>query len=134
MGMVAMPRIDVLELSRILAVPDFHPDHGNPEPIPVYGFAIHHSDGIIVVDTGIGLDNAFIDKLYRHESVGLVDELHRHGIDERDVALIVNSHLHFDHCGQNHPRRSDMCAGGRGRSRRGAVLYRARLGRDPASS
>jgi N-acyl homoserine lactone hydrolase len=23
-------------------------------------------------------------------------------VDERDVQLIVNSHLHFDHCGQNH--------------------------------
>jgi N-acyl homoserine lactone hydrolase len=105
-----MPRIDVLELSRILAVPDFHPDYGNPEPIPVYGFAIHHPDGVIVVDTGIGFGNAFIDELYHHESIGLVDELNRHGIDERDVTLIVNSHLHFDHCGQNHALAAPICA------------------------
>lgn len=37
-----------------------------------------------------------------HQSVSLVDELNRCGVDERDVQLIVNSHLHFDHCGQNH--------------------------------
>jgi N-acyl homoserine lactone hydrolase len=27
--------------------------------------------------------------------------LTQHGIDERDVVAVVNSHLHFDHCGQN---------------------------------
>jgi N-acyl homoserine lactone hydrolase len=108
--LAAMPRIDVLELSRVVAVPSFHPSYGELDPFPVYGFVIHHSDGLIVVDTGIGLDNAFIDELYHHESVGLIGELHRHGIDERDVALIVNSHLHFDHCGQNHALAAPICA------------------------
>jgi N-acyl homoserine lactone hydrolase len=103
-------RIDTLELSRIVGVPEFHPDHVGFKPIPVYGFAIHHPDGVIVVDTGIGLDSRHIDKLYQHDSVGLVGELHRHGIDERDVALIVNSHLHFDHCGQNHAIAAPICA------------------------
>jgi N-acyl homoserine lactone hydrolase len=103
-------RVDTLALSRIVGVPEFHPDHVGFKPIPVFGFVIHHPDGLIVVDTGIGQDNAFINELYQHESVGLVDELHRHGIDERDVALIVNSHLHFDHCGQNHALAAPICA------------------------
>jgi N-acyl homoserine lactone hydrolase len=106
----SMPRVKVLELSRILGVPEFHPDHGRLEPIPVHGFVIQHPDGHIVVDTGIGLGNEFIDQLYQHESVGLVHELHRLGIDERDVRLIVNSHLHFDHCGQNHALAAPICA------------------------
>lgn len=101
-GLRTMPRIDVLELARVNGVPEFHPEHHTFTPFPVHGFVIHHPDGPIVVDTGIGRGNDFIDSLYLHASVSLVDELHRCGVDERDVQLIVNSHLHFDHCGQNH--------------------------------
>ena len=63
---------------------------------------IHHPDGAIVVDTGIGFGNDLIDSLYPHDSMSLVAELNRRGVDERDVQLIIHSHLHFDHCGQNH--------------------------------
>jgi N-acyl homoserine lactone hydrolase len=97
-----IPRIDVLELERVDAVPEFHPEHHTFTPFPVYAFLVHHPDGAIVVDTGIGDGNDLIDALYPHRSVALIDELHRCGVDERDVQLIVNSHLHFDHCGQNH--------------------------------
>lgn len=96
-----MPRIDVLQLARVSAVPQFHPEHDTFTPFPVHGFVIHHPDGAIVVDTGIGYGNDLIDSLYPHQSALLVDELNRCGVDERDVQLIVNSHLHFDHCGQN---------------------------------
>ena len=82
--------------------PSSIPKHHTFAPFPVHGFLIHHPDGAIVVDTGIGHGNEFIDMLYPHHSVSIVDELHRCGVDERDVQLIVNSHLHFDHCGQNH--------------------------------
>jgi N-acyl homoserine lactone hydrolase len=100
--LVTMPRIDVLTLARVDGVPTFHPEHGTFTPFPVHGFVIHHPDGPIVVDTGVGHGNDLIDSLYEHHSMSLIDELHRVGIDERDVQLIVNSHLHFDHCGQNH--------------------------------
>ncbi len=100
-NLAKIPRVDILHLSRITAVPEFHPEHGTFAPFPVYGFVIHHPDGPIVVDTGIGR-HAGIDALYGHESVDLIAELHRFAVDERDVQLIVNSHLHFDHCGQNH--------------------------------
>ena len=95
-------RIDVLTLAVVEGVPATHPEHGTFRPFPVHGFAIRHPDGVIVVDTGIGAGNGLIDKLYPHRSFRLVDCLNEAGIDERDVALIVNSHLHFDHCGQNH--------------------------------
>jgi N-acyl homoserine lactone hydrolase len=97
-----MPSIDVLTLALVSAVPEFHPERDSFRPFPVHGFLVHHPDGPIVVDTGIGVGNSVIDSLYPHESVSLVEELHRCGVDERDVQLIINSHLHFDHCGQNH--------------------------------
>ena len=95
-------RIDVLQLARVTGVPAFHPEHDTFRPFPVHGFVVHHPDGPIVVDTGIGFGNDLIDTMYPHTARRLIDELHRHGIDERDVQCIVNSHLHFDHCGQNH--------------------------------
>ena len=101
MSSPAQIRIEVLTLARIIGVPTFHPEHATFQPFPVHAFAICHPDGVIVVDTGIGFGNQVIDEMYPHESWHLPDELHRVGIDERDVRLIVNSHLHFDHCGQN---------------------------------
>jgi N-acyl homoserine lactone hydrolase len=100
--LAVIPRIDVLQLARVDAVPEFHPDYDTFTPFPVHGFVIHHPDGPIVVDTGVGFGSDLIDSLYPHQFVSLVDELNRCGVDERDVQLIVNSHLHFDHCGQNH--------------------------------
>lgn len=97
-----LPHIDVLALSRVVSLPESHPEHTTFEPFPVFGFLIHHPDGPIVVDTGIGFGNETIDALYGHESVDLIVEINRCGVDERDVACIINSHLHFDHCGQNH--------------------------------
>lgn len=91
----------MLHMGQILGVPAFHPEHDSFNPFPVNAFAIHHPEGVILVDTGIGFGNAFIDSAYPREPVAVIDELHRLHIDERDVILIVNTHLHFDHCGQN---------------------------------
>lgn len=65
------------------------------------GHVIDHPDGVIVVDTGCGTGNDLIDRLYAPRVIDLVDALTTVGIDERSVVAIVNTHLHFDHCGQN---------------------------------
>lgn len=96
-----LPRVDVLRLSVLQSLPTWHPEHDVFVPFPVNGFVIHHPDGPIVFDTGIGHGNTDIDSMYGHESRDLITELHQHRIDERDVVLLANSHLHFDHCGQN---------------------------------
>ncbi len=68
----------------------------------VMGYAIDHPDGVIVVDTGCRAGHRLIDDLYQPTVVDLIDALWAVGIDERSVVAIVNTHLHFDHCGQNH--------------------------------
>ena len=65
------------------------------------GFAIHHPDGVILVDTGSRAGHPIIDEIYAPDVVGVIDALNSRSIDERDVVAIVNTHLHFDHCGQN---------------------------------
>ncbi len=80
--------------------PDWHPRF-RERGCPVFGYAIHHPDGVILFDTGVGSGNSFIDDLYHPRVRSIVTALAEHGIDDRDVVAVVNSHLHFDHCGQN---------------------------------
>src|SRR5207237_2402618 len=68
---------------------------------PVLAFAIRHPDGIVLVDTGIGEGNEWIETNYRPRSRAVRDALAGAKLDPDGVRAIVNSHLHFDHCGQN---------------------------------
>ena len=79
--------------------PDGHPLAG--EDGPVLGFAIRHPDGVMLVDTGIGEGNAWIDEHYRPRRREVREALRASGLAPESVATIVNTHLHFDHCGQN---------------------------------
>jgi glyoxylase-like metal-dependent hydrolase (beta-lactamase superfamily II) len=65
------------------------------------GFVVRHPDGVILFDTGSGGDHQVLNEMYRPTVVPIVDAINGVGVDERDVVAIVNSHLHFDHCGQN---------------------------------
>jgi len=79
--------------------PESHPLAGQDGP--VLAFAIRHPDGIVLFDTGIGEGNAWIDENYRPRSRGVREALVAARLDPDAVRAIVNSHLHFDHCGQN---------------------------------
>jgi len=83
-----------------LQLPDWHPRAEDGEAI-TRAFVIEHPDGVILVDTGVGQGNKIIEEMYQPTIRSIVDVLHESGIDERDVVAIVNTHLHFDHCGQN---------------------------------
>lgn len=58
----------------------------------------------IIVDTGIGpkVDERTATFLnLTHPVGGLVSGLAQHGIAPEDVTLVINTHLHSDHCGGN---------------------------------
>ena len=92
-------RVERLSLGDV-TFPDWHP-RSREGGCPIFGYAIRHPDGVILCDTGVGTGNNVIDDLYNPTVTPIVTALERHGIDERDVVAVVNSHLHFDHCGQN---------------------------------
>jgi N-acyl homoserine lactone hydrolase len=100
MALAEMPRIDRMLLAVIEAVPVWHPAHATFEPFPVFGWVVQHPDGPIVVDTGVGIGNSAIDGWYQPRVTPLADALDALGVDPGDVAAVVLSHLHFDHCGQ----------------------------------
>ena len=79
--------------------PASHPLAGQDGP--VLAFAIRHPDGIVLVDTGIGEGNEWIETNYQPRARKIREALNGAGLDADGVRVIVNSHLHFDHCGQN---------------------------------
>lgn len=68
--------------------------------IPVHGFLIKHPDGAGLVDTGYGTPLELI-KDYRPVNASVAEALRKYDVDPSDIRWIINSHLHFDHCGQN---------------------------------
>jgi N-acyl homoserine lactone hydrolase len=68
--------------------------------LPVHGFLIKHPAGLGLVDTGYGLDVHLIRE-YRAVMAPIVDVLRQHEVEPGDIRWVINSHLHFDHCGQN---------------------------------
>ena len=55
-----------------------------------------------MIDTGPRSGHPLIDELYAPEVTSIIDAINAAGFDERDVTAVVNTHLHFDHCGQNY--------------------------------
>lgn len=79
------------------------PDERNRIPLACRGFILQTDEGqTILFETGIG---AFFEPklkerygVYETEHV-LLNNLKAHGIEEKDVDVVVLSHLHFDHAG-----------------------------------
>jgi N-acyl homoserine lactone hydrolase len=67
------------------------------ERMPVYVHVIDHPGGRVLVDTGM---------TELHPSAAELDPriwpLHEQDLDLRSIDLVVNTHLHGDHCGGNH--------------------------------
>ena len=62
---------------------------------PVYVYTIEHPDGLVLVDTGMIDSRPDLDEEFEPVLHLLPDEL------VARVALVINTHLHFDHCGGN---------------------------------
>jgi glyoxylase-like metal-dependent hydrolase (beta-lactamase superfamily II) len=61
----------------------------------------------ILIETGIG--NKLSDKLLRiyGQPARLLDNLHTAGVAPENIDIVINTHLHFDHCGWNTVRCGD---------------------------
>lgn len=71
---------------------------GEDERLPVFVHLIDHPDGRILVDTGLtALHPAVADMDPQ------LEPLTEHAdVDLDSITAVVNTHLHFDHCGGNH--------------------------------
>lgn len=67
---------------------------------PCLGYLVDHPHGLVLLDTGMG-DGPDVDAHYRPARRPLAVALADAGVRAEDVTLVVNCHLHFDHCGGN---------------------------------
>jgi 4-pyridoxolactonase len=78
---------------------------GTPVRFPVYSVLIEHADGLFMFDSGYDLDlvNQMLPFELPEQSAEqtVPAQLERCGLKPDDVSVLINSHLHFDHCGGN---------------------------------
>ena len=67
---------------------------------PVHGFVVTHPGGAVLVDTGVGGPDEWLTD-WRVVNRSVADALAELDMTPADVGLVINTHLHFDHCGQN---------------------------------
>jgi N-acyl homoserine lactone hydrolase len=60
---------------------------------PVYGWSIRHPEGTILVDTGMVDSTPELDREWA--------PVLRPWPDVGEIVAVINTHLHFDHCGGN---------------------------------
>ena len=84
------------------------PDERNRIQLGMRCLLIEHPSGPILVDTGSGnKENEKFNDIYGIENKGadggtmLEDGLREIGVPREDVAIVINTHLHFDHAGGN---------------------------------
>ena len=90
-----LPRVKVIRLSL------GHLRGADGRDWPVHGFAVvHPTAGVILIDTGMGGPESLLSD-WRVVNRSIAEALGEHYISPADVTMVVNTHLHFDHCGQN---------------------------------
>jgi N-acyl homoserine lactone hydrolase len=73
---------------------------GDSNTWPVHGFVITHPGGALLVDTGVGGPDKVLND-WRVVNRSAADALAELDMTPGDISLVINTHLHFDHCGQN---------------------------------
>lgn len=73
---------------------------GAPRVEPCLGYLVDHPGGALLVDTGMG-SHPDVEAHYRPRRRDLGAALSAVGASVDDIMLVVNCHLHFDHCGGN---------------------------------
>ncbi len=78
---------------------------GTPVRIPCYAVLIEHEQGLFLFDTGFDRDH--VERVLPFElpeqtpDQTVPRQLELCGFRPEEVAAVINSHLHFDHCGGN---------------------------------
>ena len=86
-----------MEIKRLHLARLTGPDGGEG---PVHGFVVTHAGGAVLVDTGVGGPDQVLSD-WRVVNRSVADALAELDLTPGDIGLVINTHLHFDHCGQN---------------------------------
>ncbi len=85
------------------------PDGENRIALALNCYLIRGRGKTVLVETGVGpdVDRRFAEFYGIERSAGLLESLAALDVRPSDVDVVVNSHLHFDHCGGNTFRHSE---------------------------
>jgi glyoxylase-like metal-dependent hydrolase (beta-lactamase superfamily II) len=83
------------------------PDEQNRLDTGLNSLLVRTGEKNILIETGIG--NKLSDKMVKiyTQPARLLDNLHAAGVAPEDIDIVINTHLHFDHCGWNTVRHND---------------------------
>jgi glyoxylase-like metal-dependent hydrolase (beta-lactamase superfamily II) len=83
-------------------------DENNHVPVGLNSVLVRTGDHTVLIETGIG--NKLPERLVKiyGQPAKLLENLGAAGISPEDVDIVINTHLHFDHCGWNTVRRDDQ--------------------------
>ena len=70
-------------------------------PMGLNCLAIRTEKGVVLVETGIGNKGRAPVGMRTDQAGILLQELAKEGIRRDEVIAVINTHLHFDHCGNN---------------------------------
>ena len=84
------------------------PDEQNRLDAGLNSLLVRTGEKNILIETGIG--NKLPDRLAQiyKQPAKLLDNLHVAGVAPEDIDIVINTHLHFAHCGWNTVRRGDQ--------------------------
>jgi len=82
-------------------------DEKNLIPSGLNSIVVRTGDHTVLIETGIG--NKMPDRMVKiyGQPAKLLDNLSAAGFSPDDFDIVINTHLHFDHCGWNTIRRGD---------------------------
>ncbi len=83
------------------------PDAENRVAVAMNSLLVRTGDKTVLIETGAG--NKLTDKQRAiwHNQAKLLDSFAAAGVTPDDVDIVINTHLHFDHCGWNTVRQAD---------------------------
>lgn len=76
-------------------------DEKNLVPVGLNSLLVRTGDQNVLIETGIG--NKLSEKMIKiyGQPAKLLDNLNAGGVTPQDIDIVINTHLHFDHCGWN---------------------------------
>jgi glyoxylase-like metal-dependent hydrolase (beta-lactamase superfamily II) len=82
-------------------------DENNLIPVGLNSVIVRTGDHTVLIETGIG--NKMPDRMIKiyGQPAQLLDNLSADGFSPEDFDIVINTHLHFDHCGWNTVRSGD---------------------------
>jgi glyoxylase-like metal-dependent hydrolase (beta-lactamase superfamily II) len=84
------------------------PDARNRIQLAMNCVLVHAGGKRILIETGAGTKWSHkLRDIYGFEGSRLLNGLRHHGLGPDDIDVVVNTHLHFDHCGGNTRREKD---------------------------